>query len=128
MNSSRLFRSLKYNERSLLQLWNTPKLRRTYLSEAYACTEAWNKRLETPLLKKVKPVDFFIEMDQKLQSQSKIAAVDVDIFANSVQDDSHSDELADILYKLRMTRESSFTLESTHHAVIRYYLSVSAIY
>ncbi|XP_058788632.1 small ribosomal subunit protein mS27-like [Phymastichus coffea] len=124
MNSIRLLKRLKCNEKLLLQLWSAPKLKRTFLSEAYSCSEAWNKRLESPLLQKINPLDFYLEMDQKIQNQNKIAAVDADIFANCVQDDSQSDELADILHKLRMTRESSFTLESTHHAVIRYYLSI----
>ena len=125
MNTSRILRCLKTNENFLLRMCKTPKLQRDFLSEAYQCQEAWDKRLESPLLKKVKPVDFFLELDQRLQSQNRISAVDIDILANCINDSSHNNELADILHKLRNTRETTFTLESTHHAVVRYYLKVN---
>lgn len=124
MNSSRILRTLRLNER-FLRSWKTPILRRTFLSDAYQCQETWNKRLESSLLQNINPVNFFLELDQKFQTQSRVSAVDIDIFANIITDTSHIEELADVLYKLRVTRETTFTLDSTHHAVIRYYLEVS---
>lgn len=124
MNSSRIIRTLRSNDKFLLQLWKTIKLNRTFLSESYSCQDAWNQRLKSPLLSQIKPIDFFLELDQKFQSGNKVSAVDIDIFANIIQDKSHMDELADVLYKLRNTAESSFTLESTHHAVVQYYINV----
>ncbi|KAJ8674841.1 hypothetical protein QAD02_010627 [Eretmocerus hayati] len=127
MTSTMMLRSLRLTEslkiRFQKQLF---ELRRTFLSEAYQCQEAWDKRLESSLLKKVKPIDFFAELDQKFSTQKNVSAVDIDIFANAIQDKSHIEELTDLLYKLRMTRETTFTLNSTHHAVVRYCLKVGA--
>ncbi|OXU25259.1 hypothetical protein TSAR_003803 [Trichomalopsis sarcophagae] len=117
-----MFRNLKSSEKLLLSLWKTPKLCRTLLSQAYQCQEAWNKRLQSPLLQKIKPVDFFLELDHKFQTQNRVSAVDIDIFSNSITNNSQIQELEDLLYKLRMSRETTFTLDSTHHAVVRFFL------
>lgn len=124
MNSSRIIHTLKSSDKLLLQAWRATKFNRTFLSESYSCQDAWDQRLKSPLLSKIKPIDFFLELDQKFQSGNRVGAVDIDIFANIIQDKSHMDELADILHKLRNTKESTFTLDSTHHAVIRYYIKV----
>ncbi|XP_014234869.2 28S ribosomal protein S27, mitochondrial-like [Trichogramma pretiosum] len=127
MNSSKMLRMLLLNDTIHHRLCQSSSFRRTFLSEAYACQEAWDKRLQTPLLNKIKPVDFFLEIDRRFQNEIKVHPVDIDIFANVIRDNSHIDELSDVLYKLRMTRETSWTLPSTHHAVVRYYLSVDDI-
>ncbi|KAF5285612.1 hypothetical protein FQR65_LT13093 [Abscondita terminalis] len=52
-----------------------------------------------------------------------ISPVDVDVFAHAIRDDTYSDELLDLIHKLRMSSESSNTLNSTSHAVIRYLMN-----
>lgn len=97
-------------------------LRRTFLSEAYRCSEAWNSRLSTPILQKVKPESFYYELEHRFQQQGKCSAIDIDIFANKLNDGNFVDEVADLLHKLRLTEETTNTLDSTSHALIRVYL------
>lgn len=74
------------------------------------------------MIKKVKPFDFYLELEHKYSTAGKFSAIDVDIFANSIQDEGHTEDLLDTIYKLRLTPETSFTLPSTHYAVTRYLL------
>ncbi|XP_011631979.1 28S ribosomal protein S27, mitochondrial-like [Pogonomyrmex barbatus] len=96
--------------------------RRLFLSEAYRCEEAWNRRLESPLLQKIDPTTMYLELEQKYNNVGKVSAVDVDIFVNSVTDDTYVDEVIKILYNFRRSVETTNMLDSTHHAVIRYLL------
>lgn len=95
---------------------------RFFLSDAYRCEEAWDRRLDSSLLRKINPQTMFIELEQKHSSVGKVSAVDVDIFVNSVTDASYVDELLKILHTLRLSAESSNMLDSTHHAAIRFLL------
>lgn len=95
---------------------------RTFLSDAYKCTEAWHARLQTPILQRINPVPFYFELDKKFQQHGKVCAVDIDIYANKVNDNNRLDELADLVHKLRMTAETSNALDSTSHAVVRHHL------
>ncbi|XP_063979808.1 small ribosomal subunit protein mS27-like [Diachasmimorpha longicaudata] len=117
-----MWSSVRSSTRPLLRLRRLKNPSRTFLSSSYPCIDAWNKRFDSPLLSKVNPSDMFLELDQKYQSTGSLSAVDVDIFANTVRDDERSDELVDILHKLRLTMQTTSTLDSTHHAVIRYFL------
>lgn len=94
--------------------------KRSFLSEAYQCQEAWKSRLQSPLLQKFKPEDLFITLDGQFLAHGKVSAVDVDIFANTVKSKEQTEELLNILERLRKSAETTNTLDSTHHAVIRY--------
>ena len=96
--------------------------RRLFLSEAYRCEEAWSRRLESPLLQKIEPMSMYIQLEQKYGSVGKVSAVDVDIFVNSVTDNLYANEVIKILHNLRQSVETTNILDSTHHAVIRYFL------
>lgn len=96
--------------------------RRTFLSEAYRSPDAWNARLQTPILQRCKPDSFYYELENRFTQHGKCSAIDIDIFANALADDSHTDEVADLMHKLRMTDETTNTLDSTGHAVCRLYL------
>lgn len=104
---------------------NTTVARRTFLSAAYGCTDAWNARLQQPILQRIKPDAFYYELDGKFQQNGKCSAIDIDLFANRLTDAALTDELADLLHKLRQTEETTATLESTGHAVCRLYLEQS---
>lgn len=123
-----MYRTLKTSEKFLQALKTIPNFRRTFLSESYACQDRWNERLNTSIIKNIQPIDFFLKMDHKFSTESAISAVDVDIFVNSLVNEGHIDEVENMLYKLRMARDTAFTLDSTHHAVIRYCLKVSKIF
>ncbi|XP_034937151.1 uncharacterized protein [Chelonus insularis] len=111
-----------WSTRSLLHLKQCLRLTRTFLTESYSCTEAWNQRLQSPILSKIKPRDFFIEIDSRLQTTGKLGAIDVDIYANTVNHIDSVDETINVLHRFRMTANTSDTFDSTHHAIIRYLL------
>lgn len=96
--------------------------KRLFLSEAYRCEEAWSRRLESPLLQKIDPTTMYVQLEQKYGNVGKVNAVDVDIFVNSVTDGRYVDEVIKTLHNLRQSVETTNTLNSTHHAVIRYFL------
>ncbi|CAG9819462.1 unnamed protein product [Phaedon cochleariae] len=92
---------------------------RTFLSQAYYCQEVWDRRLNSPILQKVNLDDLYYELESRFLKTRQVSAVEVDIFANAVTDDTFVDELLDILYKLRLTADTGNTLNSTSHAVVR---------
>lgn len=100
----------------------TPKNVRFFLSEAYKCTDAWNARLQLPVLKKIRPDNFYYDLDTKYQRSGKLCAIDLDILANSVSSNKLLDELCDLVHKLRLTADTQYTLPSTSHAVVRHHL------
>lgn len=97
-------------------------IRRTYLSNEYYCKDSWNTRLTTPILQKINLDDFYYELESAFQKHKNISAIDVDIFANAVTDDAHTEELLDLVHKLRLSADTSNALESTSHCVIRHLL------
>ncbi|XP_063238514.1 small ribosomal subunit protein mS27 [Bacillus rossius redtenbacheri] len=97
--------------------------RRWFLSQAYRCEDAWDKRLESPLLQQVKLEEFHYEVEAKFQSQQKISAIDVDLFANAARGVDHLDEVEDLVHKLRLSPSTADTLPSTPHALIRLFLA-----
>ncbi|XP_012255925.2 uncharacterized protein LOC105685982 [Athalia rosae] len=125
----KMWKTVRICERFTLQLKNVSTTQnRTFLSNAYRCNEAWKQRLESPLLNKVVAEDFYLQLKQKFNQNTKAHAVDVDILANVVSTESQEiDELVDILYKLRMSAETTNTFDSTHHAVVRCFLEADRI-
>ncbi|XP_076294864.1 uncharacterized protein LOC143216016 [Lasioglossum baleicum] len=117
-----MLKSLKFGRKSYRMFQEAVASRRSFLSEAYRCTEAWQARLQTPLLQKIKPSDYFIEIDHKQTTTGKVSAIDVDILANSVQDQYQLEEVLTTVYNLRLSEQTSDMLDSTHHAIIRYLL------
>lgn len=57
----------------------------------------------------------------------KVGAVDIDVFANVIRKEEQLDELEHLLIKLRKSRRTKDTLESTHHAVCRSYMAFNAL-
>lgn len=100
---------------------------RTFLSKSYSCNDEWNTRLTSSILQKVKVDTFYYDLEQKFQQQGKISAIDLDIYANKVEDGNHADELADLIHKFRMTEETTNSLDSTGHAVVRNFLEFDQI-
>lgn len=98
---------------------------RYFLSEAYKCSEAWKNRLQSPILQKIRPDRFYYDLDQKFQQRGKICAIDLDIFVNTLNDNTMLNELSDLIHKMRLTAETSNALASTGHAVIRHHLDFS---
>lgn len=101
--------------------------KRLFLSDAYRCEEAWDRRLESPLLQKIDPSTMFVELEQKYGNVGKVSAIDVDIFINSITDDSYPDHIMRMLHNLRISTEATNILDSTHHATIRYFLRYNYI-
>nr|XP_022903939.1 28S ribosomal protein S27, mitochondrial-like [Onthophagus taurus] len=93
---------------------------RKFLSQAYFCSEHWEHRLKDPILQKVNVEDFYQDLELRHSKTGKISAIDVDIFANAVKEDTYIEELLDLVHKLRLSADTQNTLNSTSHAVIRY--------
>lgn len=102
-------------------------LRRTFLSDAYQCRDAWEQRLESPLLKKVNLTNLYRELDNKYQETENISAVDADIFVNANSKSGFMEDVVDIVYKLRRSPETGNTPMSLHHAVVRLLLETGKI-
>lgn len=105
--------------RSLSRAVGPSRLRRTFMSEGFACAEAWEKRFENRLLSKVNLEEMYCDLENKLNHKRPVTAVDVDIFANSIRSSSHIQELEELVHRFRQTARTGDTLESTHHAVVR---------
>lgn len=96
--------------------------KRSFLSDAYRCEEAWQARLKSPLIRKIKPENLFLDLEHKQTTTGRVSSIDIDIFANTVVEKYQTEELLTLIHSLRLTADTSNTLESTHHAVIRYLL------
>ncbi|XP_015596826.1 28S ribosomal protein S27, mitochondrial [Cephus cinctus] len=118
-----MWKTVQIGKRILGQAKSVSRARRTFLSEAYQCREAWDRRLQSPIIKKIDPSLFFNELDQKLQTVGKCSGIDVDIFANAIITDEQLEELMNIVYRVRLTPEASNVLPSTSHAFIRAFLN-----
>ncbi|XP_076761465.1 uncharacterized protein LOC143429666 [Xylocopa sonorina] len=115
----RIFRS---GRRAYEGFRKTAIQKRSFLSEAYRCEEAWNARLQIPLLQKYNPEDLFMTLQHKYATDGLVSAVDIDIFVNIVRTREQVEELLNLLESLRQSAETTNTLDSTHHAVVRYLL------
>ena len=96
--------------------------KKTFLSNEYKCTEAWNDMNSSPVFQKISMHDFYNVLDQNYASKGVISAIDVDMFANAIKDPSHLEELKDLLHKLRTAAETGNMLESTRQATVRNFL------
>ncbi|GBM52741.1 28S ribosomal protein S27, mitochondrial [Araneus ventricosus] len=114
-------RFLRHGVTSKLPLMQLTAVRGV-LSEAYLCEDAWQKRLESPLLKDIKMDLYFVEVDKKFGTKRLVSGVEIDLFANSIQDDSKLDELEHLLYRFRRTKRATEMMDSTNYAVIRAFL------
>ncbi|CAL1288294.1 unnamed protein product [Larinioides sclopetarius] len=65
---------------------------------------------------------YFVEVDKKFGTKRLVSGVEIDLFANSVQDDSKLDELEHLLYRFRRTKRATEMMDSTNYAVIRTFL------
>lgn len=110
-----------YRNKCFVQATNV----RYFLSDAFKCSDAWVNRLQSPILQKIRPDLFYYDLDRKFQQNGKICAVDLDIFANTINDNALLNELSDLVHKMRLTAETSNSLASTSHAVIRHHLDFS---
>lgn len=107
-----------------IRLKHFPLDRRLFLSDAYKCEEAWERRLQAPVLQNIKLDDLFQELDSKFQNVGKASAIDIDLFANAVRDESYTNELEELLHRLRLCPNTTDMLPSTSHAVIRCFVKL----
>lgn len=112
-------------KKSLLTLAGR-RLRRTrsFLTDAYKCDVVWQERLACSLLKKVDHEVLYHKLSLLLENDKKqVSAVDLDVFANSLTDNTYLEELDDLTHKFRLSAQTGTLLPSTHHAVVRLYLA-----
>lgn len=120
-----MLKTLKYG-RKVCEFQKAVALNRSFLSDAYRCEEAWQARLKSPLIQRIKPENFFLDLEHKQTTTGHVSSIDIDIFANTVVEKYQTEELLTLIHNLRLTAETSNTLESTHHAVVRYLLNHDA--
>lgn len=102
-------------------------IKRTFLSEAYQCKEAWEKRLESPLLKNINVQNFYLEIDDTFLNTGNVSAIDADIFFNANSKTGFMEDVEDIARKLRLGTDSANTLPSSHHAITRLLLDAGKL-
>lgn len=107
--------------RRCTQLTHTNHVRH-FLSDAYKCSLSWENRLQSPILQQIDAEKFFHELERKFNRAGKICAIDMDIFANKLSDNTMLSQLSEIMHKFRLTAEAGNVLDSTSHAIIRNYL------
>ncbi|CAL7938668.1 unnamed protein product [Xylocopa violacea] len=117
-----MLRILRSGRRAYEGFRKTTIQKRSFLSEAYGCEEEWNTRLQIPLLQKYNPENLFMILEHKYAREELVSAVDIDIFANIVRSKEQVEELLNLLQSLRHSAQTTDTLDSTHHAVVRYLL------
>lgn len=100
---------------------------RTFLSDSFSLEEAWDKRLQTPVIQRANLNDLFYELDNQFQHFANANPLDIDLFANAVVDVSHLEEVEDVVHKLRLSPEAVNILPSTHHAFIRIFMRFGEI-
>jgi len=101
---------------------------RLFLTEAYRCEDVWQERLDCSLLKKVQPEVLYHKLFTALEQGSKqISAVDLDVFANSLTDNTYIEELEELTHKFRLSAQTGTLLPSTHHAVVRLLVASNSI-
>ncbi|ELU18637.1 hypothetical protein CAPTEDRAFT_226413 [Capitella teleta] len=95
--------------------------RRTLLSEAYSCNDAWQRRLQDPVLLKVDAGSFGVKLQEQFDIVGRVSAIDMDIFANKLieLDVVQLDFAQQLFQRFRRTDETVRMLESTPHALIR---------
>jgi len=85
----------------------------------YRCQQSWQNRTQSPMLSRLNLDEFYYGIQQKYNQTGAITGVDVDIFTLGVQDESHIDEMEDLVFKLRQTANAKELLPSTGHNLIR---------
>jgi small subunit ribosomal protein S27 len=99
---------------------------RTIVSAEFVNRDAWQSRLSAPVFKQVKMQEYFMTLDKKFTQEFRGSAIDVDIFANNVENSVQAEHMEELLFKLRRTPHTLHTLESTHHAAVRAMLDYGA--
>lgn len=94
---------------------------RHYLSSSYKCEKVWQERLESPVLKDIDVGNFAVRLQEKLDKEGQVPAIDIDIFANKLEflDPYQLDYALSVISRFRNTAQTGATPPSMQHAVIR---------
>lgn len=98
--------------------WRNTKFR-TLVSEAFYCKSQWEARLSSPIFEKLRMNEYFVELDRKFSNELRGSALDVDIYANNVKNETDAEHMEELLHKLRRTPHTVHTAPSTGHAAVR---------
>lgn len=120
-----MLKTLNFGKRALIEHQKTRIWKRFLLSASYKCEDAWNDRLNNQLLHNVNTRDMINDIELKFQRGDSVSAIDVDIFVNKVDTENYVADVINILERLRVTAQTTYTLESTHHAVVRLLLKLN---
>lgn len=95
---------------------------RNFLSDGYKCKAAWSARLQTPILQYMEEEKLMVSMQRKITRDGKICAVDMDILANKLNDNTRLSELTEVMHAFRLSAAAGHAFDSTSHAIIRNHL------
>ncbi|XP_067666755.1 small ribosomal subunit protein mS27-like [Haliotis asinina] len=100
--------------------------RRHLLSEAYSCQDAWQKRLQSPILSNVSLNEFAVQLRDRFEKQKRASVIDVDILVNKMHemDVSDADYMEDLLYRFRNSEDAVPVRDSIVHAIVRAYIDL----
>ncbi|KAG7203759.1 hypothetical protein KM043_013783 [Ampulex compressa] len=71
-NKYKMLKTFTFGKRTCHELNRFTVLKRLFLSEAYKCEEAWNQRLNSPLLQKIKPGNMYLDLKHKFSVVGKV--------------------------------------------------------
>ncbi|KAL4227721.1 ribosomal protein S27 [Mactra antiquata] len=109
------------------KLLRSPRFRhaeRTILSDAFKSEQVWKERLTYPFFEKINAKEFGIEMLTQFEQNKNFSPVDVQLFANKIQDLSESFEYvaSNILLRYRHCDSSVPVRDDIMHAIVRGYI------
>jgi hypothetical protein len=108
---------------------------RSFMSDNFQCTEAWQERLNVSPIYTLEMNKYYFELERKYTREGIYLPIDVDIFANALlkadgnqksmkeeRINDRLDQMQEMLQRFRQTPQTNFMLPSTTHAIIRSYL------
>nr|CAG4646240.1 EOG090X05Q1 [Macrothrix elegans] len=95
---------------------------RSFLSDAYKCESEWRARLNSPVCLKLQNENLYGELIKKFNNESRVNAIDVDMFSTMITKEANLKELEDITHRFRRSPSTVHALPCTGHSVIRTFL------
>ncbi|CAH1797969.1 unnamed protein product, partial [Owenia fusiformis] len=103
--------------------------KRSLLSEAYLCNDAWLARLKSPALQKLDPNELVPKLHEKLDKEAQICPLDFDLLANRLHEleGTMLQYGESIITRYRKCYQARNVRPSTSHTIIRAYMEMQNI-
>lgn len=97
-------------------------LRASVLSPSHKANDIWQTRFQCQILNGIAPDKYFQLIINKISRNTRLHAVDLDVFSNVAQPSVHLEETVHLVSKFRQSIIAHTILPSTPHAVCRLFL------